>query len=172
MVGRRARRLGRSRGRVPRLGLVADRRVDASATRRLAHAEDASRTAAEALLLNAGVASLVAVAFTLVDAGRTHGLHRGALTGLAVVSVLIAWAVVHTVYTLRYARLYYAPPVGGIDFHEDDPPNTGDLAEMALTIGWPFPPPTPTPRESRPAAHGPPPPPPPPSLPGVLSPIR
>ena len=35
--------------------------------------------------------------------------------------VILSWATVHTVYTLRYARLYYAAG-GGIDFHEDRPP--------------------------------------------------
>ena len=27
--------------------------------------------------------------------------------GFAVVSVLLSWVLVHTVYTLKYARLYY-----------------------------------------------------------------
>ena len=40
----------------------------------------------------------------------------GAAISLAgVASVALAWACVHTVYTLRYARLYYSPPTGGID---------------------------------------------------------
>jgi uncharacterized membrane protein len=73
-----------------------------------------------------------------VEAGNVHGSTRAALTGLAFVSVLLAWASIHTVYTLRYARLYYSPPVGGIDFHEDDPPDYLDVAYLALTIGMAF----------------------------------
>jgi uncharacterized membrane protein len=52
--------------------------------------------------------------------------------------VLLAWAAIHTVYTLRYAQLYYAAPVGGIDFHADDPPDYLDLAYVALTIGMAY----------------------------------
>ena len=46
--------------------------ADADTTARLARAEDASRTAAEAVLLGAGAASLIAVGFTLAEASHTH----------------------------------------------------------------------------------------------------
>jgi uncharacterized membrane protein len=108
---------------------------DAAATARSAQAEDASRTASELVLIGAGMASLVAVAFTLSEAGRSHGGHRQALIVLAVASVAIAWASVHTVYALRYARLYYSDPIGGIDFNENDPPRYLDFAYVALTVG-------------------------------------
>ena len=39
---------------------------------------------------------------------------------------------------LRYARTFYFPPVGGIDFNEGDPPNYLDFAYLALTIGMTF----------------------------------
>jgi uncharacterized membrane protein len=108
---------------------------DAAATARRAQAEDASRAASEAVLISAGTASLVAVAFTLVEAGRASGATRGLLITLSVVSVVLAWASVHTVYALRYARLYYGDPVGGIDFNADDPPRYLDFAYVALTVG-------------------------------------
>jgi hypothetical protein len=34
--------------------------------------------------------------------------------------VAAAWLVVHTGFTLRYARPYYVNDVGGIDFNQDD----------------------------------------------------
>ena len=43
----------------------------------------------------------------------------------------------HTVYVLRYARLYYSPPEGGIDFHGEQPDYT-DFAYLGLTIGMTF----------------------------------
>ena len=113
-------------------------RMPAAETASMANDEDDSHAAAEATLLGAGVASLVAVAFTLAEAGQATEPRRGLLTALVVVSVLLSWAAVHTVYTLRYARLYYAPPVGGIVFHEDDTPSYLDLAYVALTIGMTF----------------------------------
>ena len=52
-------------------------------------------------------------------------------------SVALAWTSVHTVYVLRYARLYYSPPEGGIDFH-GEAPDYVDFAYLALTIGMTF----------------------------------
>jgi uncharacterized membrane protein len=112
-------------------------RADAATTARLARAEDASRAAAEAVLLSAGAASLVAVAFTLGQAGNAGEPERGLLTALALGSVALAWLSVHTVFALRYARLYYNPPPGGIDVH-DDAPDYQDFAYLALTIGMTF----------------------------------
>ena len=56
---------------------------------------------------------------------------------MALASVALAWSSIHTVYALRYARLYYSPPEGGIDFH-DDAPSYADFAYLALTIGMTF----------------------------------
>jgi uncharacterized membrane protein len=110
---------------------------DAGTTARLARAEDASRAAAEAVLLGAGAASLLAVGFTLAQASHAHAPGRGLLTALALGSVALAWSAVHTVYALRYARLYYTPPDGGIDF-KGEPPGYLDFAYLALTIGMTF----------------------------------
>jgi uncharacterized membrane protein len=114
---------------------IADK--DAAATARIARAEDASRAAAEAVLLGAGVASLLAVVFTLAQAGAAAAPQRGLLTALAIASVALAWLSVHTVFLLRYARVYYSPPDGGIDFG-DERPDYGDFAYLALTIGMTF----------------------------------
>ncbi len=111
--------------------------ADPARTGDTARAEDSSRAAAEAILLAAGAASLVAVAFTLGQAGHTRAPDRGLLTALALASVALAWTSVHTVFALRYARLYYSPPDGGIDFH-GEPPDYRDFAYLALTIGMTF----------------------------------
>ena len=112
-------------------------RADAAATGRIARAEDSSRTAAEAILVSAGAASLLAVGFTLAQAGDAGSPERGLLTALALGSVALAWTSVHTVYVLRYARLYYSPPEGGIDFHGETPDYV-DFAYLALTIGMTY----------------------------------
>jgi uncharacterized membrane protein len=110
---------------------------DAAASARVAQAEDASRTGSEVVLVGAGVASLVAVAYTLVEAGRSDEPARALLTALAIASVTLAWACVQTVYALRYARVYYSEPIGGIDFHGERPDYL-DFAYLALTIGMTF----------------------------------
>lgn len=48
---------------------------------------------------------------------------------------MLAWASVHTVYALCYTRLYYAAPIGGIDFNGDAAPCHLDFAYVALTVG-------------------------------------
>ena len=113
-------------------------RKDSDATSQAARAEDASRAAADTVLVAASVASLVSVGFVLVDAANRSGLAKGGFIGLAVASVIAAWLAVHSVYMLRYARLYYADPVGGISFHADDEPDYRDFAYVALTIGMTF----------------------------------
>ena len=62
---------------------------------------------------------------------------RAVPTAVAAITVTLSWATVHTVFTLRYARLYYAAG-GGIDFHEDRPPAYGDFAYLAFTIGMTY----------------------------------
>jgi uncharacterized membrane protein len=52
--------------------------------------------------------------------------------------VVVSWGVVHTVYALKYARLYYAGQDGGIDFHGDHPPTYQDFAYLAFTVGMTF----------------------------------
>ncbi len=111
--------------------------ADAPATSRLARTEDASRAAADAVLIGAGAGSLLAVVFTLGQAGHAGPPERGLLTALAIGSVMLAWLSVHTVYLLRYARDYYSPPQGGIDFH-GEAPDYVDFAYLALTIGMTF----------------------------------
>jgi uncharacterized membrane protein len=60
------------------------------------------------------------------------------LTALAVGSVVLSWSVVHTVFTLRYAHLYFSPPLGGIDFNQNPHPRYLDFAYVAFTIGMTY----------------------------------
>ena len=57
--------------------------------------------------------------------------------GLALLSVSLSWIVVHTVYALRYAHLFYTGD-GGIDFPGTKAPGYGDFAYLSLTIGMTF----------------------------------
>ena len=95
---------------------VAVRRLDPGTTARLAKREDPSSTVAELVVLGAGTAVLVAVGFALVKAGQVTGGMKALMVTLGLLSVVLSWTVVHTVYALRYARAYYSDPPGGIDF--------------------------------------------------------
>jgi uncharacterized membrane protein len=52
--------------------------------------------------------------------------------------VLSGWALVHTVFALKYARTYFAEGMGSIDFNEEDPPQYSDFAYLAITVGLTF----------------------------------
>lgn len=111
---------------------------DAAETMAHARQEDLTRGLADIVLLGASVASLVAVAFTLVEAGKAHGGTKAELITLAFATVLLAWLTVHTLYAVRYGDLYYGDPIGGIDFNEADPPDYRDFAYLAITIGMTY----------------------------------
>lgn len=112
--------------------------LDAKATAGQAKRESPRDGVADGLLLSASVVSLVAVGLVLVRAGHSSGLTKGLLVGLGVVSVVLGWAVVHTVFSLRYAKLYYEGRPGGVDFNEEKSPCYTDFAYLALTIGMTF----------------------------------
>jgi uncharacterized membrane protein len=113
-------------------------RRDPAATARLALREDPGRATADGLLLIASVASVLAVALA-ISAGRASGSGaRDLHAGLAVASVVLSWTVVQTVFTSRYARLYYSHPAGGIDFNQEARPRYSDFAYLAFTVGMTF----------------------------------
>ena len=113
-------------------------RLDPSETAHLAKREDPSTPVAELAILAAGTAALAAVGFALVKAGQATGGLKAYLVSIGLLSVVLSWTVVHTVYALRYARAYYSDPVGGIAFNEDEPPNYVDFAYYAFTVGMTF----------------------------------
>jgi uncharacterized membrane protein len=114
------------------------RNRDAAQTALIARREDPSPTTTDILILLANLASLVAVAYLLAQAHSAHGVREALLAGLAVASVTSSWVLIHTVYMLRYAVLYYSGPVGGIDFNQEEPPRFIDFAYLAFTIGMTY----------------------------------
>jgi uncharacterized membrane protein len=113
-------------------------RLDQRASARRAEREDPTQGLADLVLLTAAVVSLAAVVLVLVTRQDGKGAAMTAGLALAAVSVVASWAVVHTVYALKYARLYYLGPDGGIDFHGDHPPTYQDFAYLAFTVGMTF----------------------------------
>jgi len=101
--------------------------LDAEHTARQAVREDPGRAATDGLLLSASVMSLLAVGLVLVEAGNSSGAAKSLQAALSLASVVLSWSVVHTVFTLRYAHLYYAGSDGGVDFNQDDPPRYADF---------------------------------------------
>jgi uncharacterized membrane protein len=113
-------------------------RRDPIPTARLALREDPGRAAADALLLVASVASVLAIGVVIIVGNTGTSGARDVRAALAVVSVGLSWTVVQTVYTSRYARLYYSHPAGGIDFNQEAPPRYSDFAYLAFTVGMTY----------------------------------
>jgi uncharacterized membrane protein len=111
---------------------------DATQTRSHASREEPARGIADALVVALSIASLVAVGFVLVRASSLTGAAEVLLAVLALVSVGLSWFMLHTLFTLRYARLYYASEGGGIDFNQTDAPRYSDFAYLAFTVGMTF----------------------------------
>jgi len=107
-------------------------------TRAFATREDDGRVITSVLILSASVASLVGIGLDLFKASGAHTGGRVVLLAVAVGTVALSWSVVHTVFALRYAREYYTPPVGGIDFKSDEDPDYQDFAYLAFTVGMTF----------------------------------
>jgi uncharacterized membrane protein len=112
--------------------------LDANETARLAVRQDPGRAAMDAILLTASVANLVSVASVIAVAGPKSVVDPLLAAALAATSVVLSWGMVHTVFTARYARLYYTGTDGGIDFNSNDPPGYADFAYVAFTIGMTF----------------------------------
>ena len=113
------------------------RSMDAESTAAYAAREDAGRNAIDVTVTVASVASVGAIVLFLL--GGSSGAATADIQGaLSLCSVAFSWVTLHTIFTGRYARLYYARPEGGVDFNESDPPRYADFAYLAFTIGMTF----------------------------------
>jgi uncharacterized membrane protein len=113
-------------------------RCDAAATKARSTVEDSSHSAAVAVMVTASIVSLGGVAMGLAKSRHVGFGLELALTVVALLAVVLAWAVVHTMFTLRYAHEYYLEPCGGIDLPGGKAPDYGDFAYFAFTIGMSF----------------------------------
>ncbi|MGY1805594.1 DUF1345 domain-containing protein [Blastococcus sp. SYSU D00922] len=109
---------------------------DAAGTKRLAEEEGRTRVT-DTAVLGAAVASLAAVVVALVrsSSGDAVGV---ATVVLGVLVVILSWALVNTVFALKFARHYYSGGDGGIDFGQEEPPAYSDFAYLAFTLGMSF----------------------------------
>lgn len=84
-------------------------------TRDVAVHEDPSVALADGVVLFAGVACLGAVAMVLIKAAHSQGSEKALLIAIGVASVAASWGALHTIFTLRYARIFYAGSAGGVN---------------------------------------------------------
>jgi uncharacterized membrane protein len=113
-------------------------RMGAADTAEHATRENPGRAASDVIVLCSAVASLVGVGVVLVRANSATGAEQSWLAALGVTSVALSWFAVHTLFTLRYALLYYTGPDHGIDFKQNVAPRYLDFAYVAFTVGMTF----------------------------------
>jgi uncharacterized membrane protein len=106
-------------------------------TRRYATREDPTRTITELITMSASIASLGGVGY-VVAAGSGTGTAALAAAVVGILTVAASWFVVHTMFTVHYARLYYSGEPGGINFHDPEPPRFRDFAYVAYTVGMTY----------------------------------
>jgi len=105
--------------------------------------QDSSRTAIFLLVLLAACAAFGSVAFILGPSKGLGGASFGLHLTLSVIAVVGAWLVVHTIFALRYAHLYYSRSNHtskegsgkGLEFPGASRPDYLDFAYFSFVIG-------------------------------------
>ena len=122
--------------------------ADAEDIRSVAATEDLPRTVGFGLVLGAAIASLGTVVGLLRGLSKLPPHVCTLHVALSVAAVVLAWLLVHTVFTLRYAHAYYdvdettGQDAGGLIFPDDQDnarpklkPNYIDFAYFSFVIG-------------------------------------
>jgi len=116
-------------------------RASPARTRVWAASTDPGRLAIGGLLILASAFSMFATGFALHGAKSCPADSRPLFLGLGLLAVAVAWVMTHTMYTLRYAHLYYRDGVereGGLAFPGPAHPAYIDFAYYAFTVGMCF----------------------------------
>lgn len=112
--------------------------MDAPQTARHAQEEDPGLRTTDLLILLAALGSFAAVVLVIVSSKDVQGTGRFLLALLALTTTAMSWLMVHTLFTLHYAKTYYSGEPGGIGFNQDEPPQYTDIAYMAFSVGMTY----------------------------------
>ncbi|MES1217927.1 MAG: DUF1345 domain-containing protein [Bacteroidota bacterium] len=112
--------------------------------RKLAATEDTSRVVIFIITLISATASMLAVILLLTTKHESYDVKVLHLA-IAIAGMTLSWSLVHTVFAVRYAHLYYAvhktkpdTNVGGLDFPNEDNPDFVDFAYFSFVLGMTF----------------------------------
>jgi len=104
--------------------------------RRSAALEDEGRFGVLILTVTAALASLGAIVILLT--GAHVGLRTPHTLALAIITILLSWAFIHTIFALHYAHEYYGErggKSGGLNFPNEDKPDYWDFVYFSFVIG-------------------------------------
>jgi uncharacterized membrane protein len=114
--------------------------------RKIAKLQDSSRTFLFLFVIMASLVSMAAIVFLLKSSKGQHGASVDKHILLAITAVLVSWWLVHTVFTLRYAHLFYDTDTdagepregGGLQFPGGDLPDYMDFVYFSFVLGMTF----------------------------------
>lgn len=114
--------------------------------RKIAILEDSSRTLIFLFVIAASVISLGAILLLLQSTKGQSGDGVALPVILSLTSVIVSWWLVHTIFTLRYAHLYYGTdkdagktkPKQGLNFPDESEPDYLDFVYFSFVIGMTF----------------------------------
>jgi uncharacterized membrane protein len=114
--------------------------------RKIAKLQDSSRTFLFAFIITASVISLIAIVFLLKSPKGISEAGRNEHILLAIGAVAVSWWLVHTVFSLRYAHLFYDTDTddggtkkgGGLDFPDTKEPDFLDFIYFGFVVGMTF----------------------------------
>ncbi len=108
-------------------------------THEQAKKQDESRTVMFFLILFIVFAGLLAILLLLTDKTSSQKTIDAIV---AFLGMFLNWFLMHTVFTIRYAHLYYGnkpqSKLGGLYFPQNEEPDFLDFAYYALTVGMTF----------------------------------
>jgi uncharacterized membrane protein len=116
--------------------------VDAKQSAQEARLQDSNRTAIFLFVIFAAVASLWAVGWLLSSAKLGYARISSPIL-LASATVVLSWFLIHTMFALHYAHIYYQRPDtdekpshgSGLSFPDDKRPDFLDFAYFSFVIG-------------------------------------
>lgn len=111
--------------------------------KRIAAQQDAGKWTVLFLTLIAGSASLVAIAGEVPLIRSAAEFEKVVRIGLIIVTIVLSWSFIHTVFALHYAHDYYydgrgTDSVAGLTFPGKAAPTYLDFAYFSYTIGMTF----------------------------------
>ena len=110
---------------------------------KMANKEDGSRIFVLISVLVSSFASMFTVLLLMLSAGKSSGDGISNII-LSITGIMSAWTMLHTIFTLHYAHLYYSKTrkddvlSSGLDFPEEKKPDYIDFAYFSFVIGMTF----------------------------------
>jgi uncharacterized membrane protein len=118
--------------------------TDSKQIREQAKVQDPSRTIIFIIIIISTLASFFAVLLLILSKGENDNTSSLRIA-VAVAGMLFSWFLIHTIFTLRYAHIFYGDHetkpnthAGGLEFPGDSKPEYLDFAYYSFVLGMTF----------------------------------